>query len=119
MIHKPRYIKIVDENGDFTRILRLHKFPDTSKVFYFEPMFWLKDGRLARKDSLFEVDYIYGADGCGFLPSNLTEFRKYCRKKHQKFKDDEVLVNRYAVDFLGAKEPPYDDRHVTSVKYFV
>ncbi|WP_263070541.1 hypothetical protein [Neisseria gonorrhoeae] len=29
-------------------------------------MFWLKDGRLARKDSLFEVDYIYGADGCGF-----------------------------------------------------
>ncbi|WP_307930450.1 hypothetical protein [Neisseria gonorrhoeae] len=54
---------------------------------------------------MFEVDYIYGADGCGFLPSNLTEFRKYCRKKHQKFKDDEVLVNRYAVDFLGAKEP--------------
>lgn len=39
MIHKPRYIKIVDENGDFTRVLRLHKFPDTSKVFYFEPMF--------------------------------------------------------------------------------
>ncbi|KAE9495435.1 hypothetical protein F9Z35_0025 [Neisseria gonorrhoeae] len=33
MIHKPRYIKIVDENGDFTRVLRLHKFPDTSKVF--------------------------------------------------------------------------------------
>ncbi|MGN5421840.1 hypothetical protein ACSVH3_11225, partial [Neisseria meningitidis] len=59
------------------------------------------------------------AGGCGFLPSNLTEFRKYCRKQYQKFKDDEVLVNRYAIDFLGAKKPPYDDRHVTSVKYWV
>ncbi|KAE9504560.1 hypothetical protein F9Z40_2071 [Neisseria gonorrhoeae] len=55
MIHKPRYIKIVDENGDFTRVLRLHKFPDTSKVFYFEPMFWLKDGRVARKDSCLKL----------------------------------------------------------------
>ncbi|MBW3936639.1 hypothetical protein [Neisseria meningitidis] len=119
MINKPRYIKIVDENGDFTRVLRLHKFPDTSKCFYFEPQFWVKDGLIVRKDTLFEGDDIYGADGCGFLPSNLTEFRKYCQKQYQKFKDDEVLVNRYAIDFLGAKKPPYDDRHVTSVKYWV
>lgn len=86
---------------------------------YCEPKFWVKNGLIVRKDSLFEGDYIYGADGCGFLPSNLTEFREYCRKQYQKFKDEEVLVNRYAIDILGMSEPPYDDHHVTSVKYFV
>lgn len=119
MIKKPRYIKIVDENGDFTRVLRLHKFTDTSRIFYFEPQFWLKNGLIVRKDTLFEGNDIYGANGIGFLPSNLTDFREYCRKNYKKFKDEEVLINRFAVDFLGAKEPPYDDRHVTSVKYFV
>lgn len=119
MIKKPRYIKIVDVNGDFTRVLRLHKFTDTSRIFYFEPQFWLKNGLIVRKDTLFEGNDIYGANGIGFLPSNLTDFREYCRKNYKKFKDEEVLINRFAVDFLGAKEPPYDDRHVTSVKYFV
>ncbi|UXY73225.1 hypothetical protein [Neisseria gonorrhoeae] len=65
---------------------------------------------------MFEVDYIYGADGCGFLPSNLTEFRKYCRKKHQKFKDDEVFSKPLRGRFFGCERTPYDDRHVTSVK---
>lgn len=119
MINKQRYIKIVDENGDFTRVLRLHKFPDTSRIFYFEPQFWLKNGLIVRKDTLFEGNDIYGANGIGFLPSNLTDFRGYCRKNYKKFKDEEVLINRFAVDFLGATELPYDDRHVTSVKYFV
>lgn len=119
MFKKQRYIKILDENGDFNRVLRMYKFQDTSRIFYFEPLFWVRNGLIVRKDSLFEGQEIYGANGCGFLPSNLTEFREYCRKQYQKFKDEEVLINRYAVDFLGAKEPPYDDRHVTSVKYFV
>lgn len=119
MINKPRYIKIVDEHGDFSRVLRLHKFPDTSKCFYFEPQFWLKDGLIVRKDTLFEGNDIYGADGCGFLPSNLTEFREYCRKQYQKFKDEEVLVNRFAIDILGMSEPPYNDRLVISSKYWV
>ena len=86
---------------------------------YFEPKFWVQNGLIVRKDSLFEGDYIYGADGCGFLPSNLTGFRKYYRQRYQKFKDEEVLVNQYAIDILGMSEPPYDDYHVTSVKYFV
>lgn len=119
MVNRQRYIKIVDENGEFTRVLRLHKFPDTSKCFYFEPQFWVRNGLIVRKDTLFEGNDIYGANGCGFLPSNLKEFREYCRKNYKKFKDEEVLINRFAVDFLGAKEPPYNDRHVTSVTYFV
>lgn len=119
MINKRRYIKILDENGNFTRVLRMHKFTDTSRIFYFEPQFWLKNGLIVRKDTLFEGNDIYGANGIGFLPSNLKEFRQYCRAKYQTFKEEEVLINRYAVDFLGATEPPYDDRHVTSVKYFV
>lgn len=119
MINKPRYIKIVDKDGNFTRVLRLHKFPDTSKCFYFEPQFWVRNGLIVRKDTLFEGNEIYGIGGCGFLPSNLNEFREYCRKQYQKFKDEEVLVNRYAIDILGMSEPPYDDRYATSVKYFV
>ena len=115
MINKPRYIKIKDENGDFTRVLRLHKFPKISQIFYFEPQFWVRNGLIVRKDILFEGDYIYGADGIGFLPSNLTEFRKYCRKQYKVFKDGEVLVNR----ILSMSEPIYDDRHVISIKYWV
>ncbi len=119
MINKPRYIKVTDDNGNFTRVLRMYKFPDTSKCFYFEPQFWVKNGLIVRKDSLFEGQEIYGANGCGFLPSNLTEFKEYCRKQYQKFKDEEVLVNRFAMDILGMQEPAYDDRHVISRKYFV
>lgn len=119
MINKSRYIKIVDENGDFTRVLRRHKFPDTSKCFYFEPQFWVRNGLIVRKDTLFEGNDIYGANGCGFLPSSLTEFREYCRKQYQKFKDEEVLVNRFAIDILGMSEPPYNDRLVISSKYWV
>jgi hypothetical protein len=118
-MNKQRYIKIVDESGDFSRVLRLHKFPDTSKCFYFEPQFEVRNGLIVRKDTLFEGNDIYGADGCGFLPSNITEFREYCRKQYQKFKDEEVLVNRFAIDILGMSEPPYNDRLVISSKYWV
>jgi hypothetical protein len=119
MLKHPRYIRIPDNNGNLTRVLKLHRFNDTDKVFYVEPAFWLFNGEIVRKDGLVEGVDIYGVNGCGFLPSTLTEFKEYCRTQYHKFKDEEVLINRYAVDFLGAKEPPYNDKKVTSTKYFI
>lgn len=119
MLKHPRFIRIPDNNGNLTRVLKLHRFRDTAKVFYIEPAFWLLNGEIVRKDRLIEGVDIYGEKGCGFLPSSLKEFREYCRTQYQKFKDEEVIINRYAVDFLGAKEPPYNDKKVTSTKYFI
>lgn len=115
----PQYIKIPDDKGNLTRVLKLHRFRDTAKVFYIEPAFWVVDGEIVRKDGIFEGVDIYGAKGCGFLPSSLKEFREYCRTQYRKFKDEEVIVLRNP--FLGfePKEPPYDDKAVTSTKYFV
>lgn len=115
----PQYIKIPDDKGNLTRVLKLHRFRDTAKVFYIEPAFWVVNGEIMRKDGIFEGVDIYGAKGCGFLPSSLKEFREYCRTQYHKFKDEEVIINRYAVDFLGAVEPPYNDKKVTSTKYFI
>lgn len=71
----PQYIKIPDDKGNLTRVLKLHRFRDTPKVFYIEPAFWVVNGEIMRKDGIFE----------GVEP----------------------------------KEPPYDDKAVTSTKYFV
>ena len=116
MLTHPQYIKIPDDKGNLTRVLKLHRFRDTAKVFYIEPAFWVVNGEIVRKDGIFEGVDIYGAKGCGFLPSSLKEFREYCRTQYHKFKDEEVIINRYAVDFLGAVEPPYNDKKITSVK---
>lgn len=119
MLKHPRYIRIPDNNGNLTRVLKLHRFNDTDKVFYVEPAFWLFNGEIVRKDGLVEGVDIYGVNGCGFLPSTLTEFKEYCRTQYHKFKDEEVIVLRNP--FLGfePKEPPYDDKAVTSTKYFI
>ena len=119
MIRKPKYIKIPDNNGNLTRVLKLHRFRDTAKGFYIEPAVWLFNGEIVRKDAILEGIDIYGEKGCGFLPSSLKEFREYCRTQYHKFKDEEVIINRYAVDFLGAVEPHYNDKKVTSTKYFI
>ena len=115
----PQYIKIPDDKGNLTRVLKLHRFRDTPKVFYIEPAFWVVNGEIMRKDGIFEGVDIYGAKGCGFLPSSLKEFREYCRTHYHKFKDEEVIVLRNPLLGFEPKEPPYDDKAVTSTKYFI
>ena len=50
----PQYIKIPDDKGNLTRVLKLHRFRDTAKVFYIEPAFWVVNGEIMRKDGIFE-----------------------------------------------------------------
>lgn len=117
-MRKNNYIKIADEKGNFTRILKLHYFRDTNKPFYIEPEFELYSETIIRKDHIYEAMDIIGINGCGFLPSSLNEFRKYCRYKYYKFKDEEVIINPLAV-WLGVAEPKYDDKAVCSTKYHI
>ena len=111
------YIKIPDSTGNVRVVLRRHKFRDTKKVFYFEPGFVVADGNIVRKDSLYEDSDVLSTNGKGWMPSNFQEFKDYCRAEFSRFKDEEVIVNRFAIDVLGMKEPPYNDRAVTSVRY--
>lgn len=111
------YIKIPDESGELKVILKRHKFPNTNAVFYFEPNFAVKDGCIVRNDSLYEGRDVLSVEGKGWMPTTRQEFKAYCREKYNVFKDEEVIVNRFAIDVLGMKEPPYNDRAVTSVRY--
>ena len=114
----PNFIRLPDDKNSFNRVAKRHKFPDTSKVFYIEPKFSLENGVIVRKDKLISGDKILGEFGCGFLPSNINEFKEGCRVEYNKFKQEEVLINQCAVD-LGAKEPAYNDKAVTSTKYHI
>lgn len=111
------YIKVPDSNGNVRVVLKRHKFSDTNKVFYFEPGFVVKDGNIVRKDSLYEGSDVLSTSGKGWMPSNFQEYKDFCRTEFNRFKEEEVLVNRFAIDVLGMKEPPYNDRAVTSVRY--
>ncbi len=111
------YIKIPDSTGNVRVVLKRHKFRDTARVFYFEPGFVVENGNIVRKDSLYEGRDVLSTNGKGWMPSNLQEFKDYCRAEFNRFKEEEVLVNRYAIDVLGMKEPPYNDSAVTSLRY--
>lgn len=50
----PRYVKLPDNNGNFTRVAKAWKFRDSSRIYYFEPLFLLSGGVIVRKDALFE-----------------------------------------------------------------
>ena len=63
----PRYVKLPDNNGNFTRVAKAWKFRDSSRIYYFEPLFLLSGGVIVRKDALFEDDEIFSMKGCGFL----------------------------------------------------
>lgn len=111
------YIKIPDSAGNVWVVLKRHKFSDTNKVFYFKPGFVVENGNIVRKDSLYEGSDVLNTNGNGRMPSNFQEYKDLCRAEFSRFKEEEVLVNRFAIDVLGMKEPPYDDRAVTSVRY--
>lgn len=111
------YIKIPDSDGNVWVVLKRHKFSDTNKVFYFKPGFVVENGNIVRKDSLYEGSDVLNTNGNGWMPSNFQEYKDFCRAEFSRFKKEEVLVNRFAIDVLGMKEPPYDDRAVTSVRY--
>ena len=112
----PLYIKIPDDKGNLVRVLKLHKFNDTNRAYFIEPQFMLIDDKITRKDNIFEAIDIVGEKGCGFIPSNLKEFRDYCRTEYHKFKNDEIFINPTAI-YYGMEEPPYNDKVVTSTKY--
>lgn len=111
------YIKIPDSAGDVRVVLRRHKFSDTNKVFYFETGFVVENGNIVRKDSLYEGNDVLSTNGKGWMPSNFQEYKDFCRAEFNRFKEEEVLVNRYAIDVLGMKEPPYNNKAVTSLRY--
>lgn len=111
------YIKVPDSNGNVRVVLKRHKFSDTNKVFYFEPGFVVENGNIVRKDSLYEGSDVLSTNGKGWMPSNFQEYKDFCRAEFNRFKEEEVLVNRYAIDVLGMKEPPYNDKAVTSLRY--
>lgn len=112
----PLYVRVPDSNGNFTRVLRRHKFRDTNKVFYLEPKFWLHDGRIVRKDGLFEAEDVVGLQSAGFQPTKLADYREYCRNNYHQYKEQEIFINPFAI-MAGMKEPAYDDKAVTSPKY--
>lgn len=118
----PLYIKAPDKDGKFTRVLKKHKFRDSNKTFYFEPKFLLKSdfdsNFISRCDRLFEAEDVVGVKSKGFIPTNLTDYRNYCRQQYQDYKDREIFINPIALA-LGLTEPSYNDKAVTSTKYHI
>lgn len=112
-----KFIKLPDEDGNFTRVACFTKFDDSSKPFYFEPKFIVRNGDITRCDCLYEADDIFSVSGCGFLPASVDDFKVYCREEYQRFKDEEVIINRFARDLLGMTEPAYNDAKVISFNY--
>ena len=114
----PRYVKLPDNNGNFTRVAKAWKFRDSSRIYYFEPLFMLSGGVIVRKDALFEDDDIFSMKGCGFLPCTLKEYRDGCRANYQRYKDEHIFISDFAIA-CGATEPPYIDKDVVSTKYHI
>ena len=114
------YVKIPDKNGNFNRVVKSWRFPDSHKTFFFEPRFMLSQAqdKIVRKDDLYEHDEIFGMKGCGFLPCNLKDYRNYCREQYAKYKEEEVFINPIAIAY-GMVEPAYDDKAVISPKYHI
>lgn len=115
----PLCVKVPDKEGNFTRILKRHRFSDHRRPFYFEPQFMLgTQDKIIRKDSLFELDDVVGPFSAGFQPCSLGEYRNYCRQKFNEYKENEILINPFAVA-AGMKEPVHSDKDITSPKYHV
>lgn len=113
-----RFIRLPNKDGVFNRFAKTCKFRDTDRIFFFEVGFKLDEGkdRIVRCDSLYEYEEIFGMKGSGFLPSDAKDFREGCRKLFKKFREEEVFLNRFAVE-LGMREPEYSDLEITSMKY--
>lgn len=114
----PRYVRLPDDNGNFTRVAKAWKFHDSPHIYYFEPLFTLRGGHIVRSDKLFDNEQIFSMKGCGFLPCTLKEFRDGCRANYHQYKDEHIIINRIA-QMCGATEPPYVDREVISTKYHI
>ena len=96
-----RFIRLPNKDGVFNRFAKACKFRDSDRTFFFEVGFKLHEG----KDRIVR-----------FLPSNAKDFREGCRKLFKKFREEEVFLNRFAVE-LGMREPEYSDLEITSMKY--
>ncbi|TLD85475.1 hypothetical protein [Helicobacter sp. MIT 05-5294] len=111
------YLRIPDKNGDFTIIVKRFYYEGDesswSGTYYFQPFFRVngEGNRIIRKDCLWEYHDVVGLDSKGFMLSNEEEFKEYCRKKFQDFRDT-LCINPFSKD----KEPKYTDDVICSLE---
>lgn len=122
------FLKIPDENGDFNIIVKkflyeredydensyIDKILGKYEVYYFQPCFRLNynEDRIVRKDILWEKQSILGEKSKGFALANEDDFKEYCRKEFNEFKEG-LCIN----PFSDKKEPKYEDNEICNLEF--
>lgn len=114
MDKKYKFLKIPDENGNFTICIKeCNRFRRQS--YYFEPMFRIDYDidKIVRSDLLVEYEDAF-KNGC--VISNKDEFKEYCKKQFNEFRES-VIIDPIAKYVFKKQEPVYTDEEICNLKF--
>ena len=122
------FLKIPDKKGDFSIVVKkyiyeredynennsLDRMLGKYEVYYFQPCFRLNcnNNKIIRKDILWEEQSVLGNKSKGFALADEEDFKNYCRKKFNEFKE-----TLYINPFSKEKEPEYIDKRICSLEF--
>ncbi|WP_144581978.1 hypothetical protein [Campylobacter coli] len=122
------FLKIPDENGEFNIIVKKfsHEREDyvendpanwilgRYETYYFQPCFRVNydSDKIIRKDILWEKESILGSKSKGFALASEEDFKEYCRKEFNEFRET-LCLN----PFSSKKEPEYSDDEICDLEF--
>lgn len=115
MENSRKFLRVLDDKGEFSIVVCKHVFEEEGEEHYFEPNFFIGSDKIVRSDIIWERRDVLGYRSKGFKVATEDEFKEYCREKFKDVKD-EVCINPFA-ELIGKKEPEYPDEEITKTEF--